>query len=240
VLQKAKPTVKETLAGPYNLVVGFNCREDGDCNASGDLYVDSNIIFNFDANETGLTFQSNCTNPSYILQNISVYGLKVTACLNISFGTNTEASCVVTEGNQVLEIMNLQIDLCNHMVGQIRWEITNIPEVTTSATETSTKTEVTTETKTTTEVQRAFETEATTNSVAVTDTNITTESITTTEPEATEQSETTIKPEATTKPETVTETGITEPETAIEPQFFSSRNSSCFSDQNSKKSPRGG
>jgi hypothetical protein len=176
LLQKANLTVEATLKGSYNLVVGLNCSENGDCNASGDLYVDSNIIFNFSADGLGLGIQSNCTEqPPYILQNISVYGLKVTACLNISVYTNTEASCTVTEGNQVLEITNLQIDLCK--VGRISWEVTNKTQPTTtratpttSATETSTKTEVTTET---TETQTEVETEASTEPESATGTGTT-------------------------------------------------------------------
>ncbi|KDR11840.1 Lysosomal alpha-glucosidase [Zootermopsis nevadensis] len=152
-VQKAKPTVSETLSGPYNLVVGLKCNENGTCSAFGDLTVDSNIKFTFSATERELSFQSVCVNTtsSSTLENISVYGLNMTACLNVSSSFNTGASCAVAEGNQILEITDLQLDLCSKGDGQIHWEVTDIPQSTTTIKpETSTiNPETTTKPKTT-------------------------------------------------------------------------------------------
>jgi hypothetical protein len=139
LLQKAKPTVNETLSGPYNLVVGLNCDKDGTCSASGNLTVDSHTKFAFNASEHELHFQSDCINTtsSPILENITVYGLNVTACLNISTDHSTGARCNVIEENQVLEIKNLQLDLCSTENGQIQWEVTDIPQSTTIGSTTS-------------------------------------------------------------------------------------------------------
>ncbi|PNF28753.1 hypothetical protein B7P43_G07783, partial [Cryptotermes secundus] len=173
--QKAQPTVEATLAGSYSLVVGLNCREDGACNAAGDLYVNSNITFNFHANESGLDFQSNCTNPSSsILQNISVYGLNVTACFRVSVGPNTEASCTVTEENQVLEITNLELDLCNATAGRIQWEVIDITQTTTITTSTSVTSAPTIEIETTPKTEANTKPETTTKSEGATESETTT------------------------------------------------------------------
>jgi hypothetical protein len=138
LLQKAKPTVKETLSGPYNLVVGLKCHEDGMCSAIGELHMDNHIEFTFNASGCGLDFHIACNNTSSstTLQNVTVYGLNMTACLAISADKN-EASCTVIEGNQVLEIRDLQLDLCSNGGMQIEWGSYQCSALTTTELETT-------------------------------------------------------------------------------------------------------
>lgn len=124
--QKANMTVDKTLAGPYKLVVGLQCAEDGSCSANGSLYrhlQDSQINVTFTANETGLAFNGSCSD--LILQDVSVYGLKMTASLNtcIIVSPNDGANCTAKEENGVIEINDLQLDLCIPEGGVIEWKI---------------------------------------------------------------------------------------------------------------------
>jgi hypothetical protein len=124
LLQKANMTVDKTLAGPYKLVVGLQCAEDGSCSANGSLYrhlQDSQINVTFTANETGLAFNGSCSD--LILQDVSVYGM--TASLNtcIIVSPNDGAKCKVKEENGVIEIKDLQLDLCIPEGGVIEWKI---------------------------------------------------------------------------------------------------------------------
>jgi hypothetical protein len=107
-------------------VIALRCLEDGSCSASGNLYrdlKDSQINVTFTANETGLAFSGSCSNV--ILQDVSVYGLQVTASLNtcVIVSPDTQANCTVKEENGVIEIYDLQRDLCISEGGVIEWKI---------------------------------------------------------------------------------------------------------------------
>ena len=127
LLQEAKLTVDETLAGPYSLVVGLQCGKDGACYAKGSLYRQtegSQINLTFTANETGLAFNGSCSNV--ILQDVSVYGLNVSldtcpTCNVVS--STTKANCTVKEVNGVIKIEDLQLELCGPDGGTIEWRI---------------------------------------------------------------------------------------------------------------------
>ena len=123
LLQKADLTVDKTLAGPYNLVVGLRCSEDGTCSASGSLYKGSEAPQNkltFTAFETVLIINGSCS--SCILQNVSVYGLRapMTSCTIVT--ANNGAKCIVKEEKGVIEINGLQLDLSNLENFTIEWE----------------------------------------------------------------------------------------------------------------------
>jgi hypothetical protein len=126
LLQKAELTVDKTLEGPYNLVVGLRCSQNGTCSANGNLYRDfqgSHINVTFTANEKELAFIGSCSNLT--LQDVSVYGLEVKAYWNncTVVSSKTGASCSVTEEDGVIEISNLILDLCLPEGGKIEWKI---------------------------------------------------------------------------------------------------------------------
>jgi hypothetical protein len=122
LLQKPKPTVDKTLAGPYNLVVGLQCIEDGNCSANGVLYRDSEdpqIGITFTANETTLVINGLC--PNCTLQNVSVYGLRasMTNCAIVT--ADIGANCTVKEEKGVIEINDLELDISDSKNYTIEW-----------------------------------------------------------------------------------------------------------------------
>ena len=122
MLQTANLTVDKTLASPYNLVVGLQCEEDGNCSASGSLYMVSEGLernITFTANENKLDIDGFCSNC--ILQNVSVYGLSdtVTKCVV----TPIWANCITKEEKGVIEIYDLKLNLSNSGNFTIDWEL---------------------------------------------------------------------------------------------------------------------
>jgi hypothetical protein len=122
LLQKVEMTVDKTLAGAYNLAVGLRCTEDGDCSASGSLYIDSEgsqTNLTFTANETRLFINSSCS--KCILQNVSVYGLKdsIETCIIVS--PYEDSKCIVKEEKGVIEISDLKLDLSTSENNIIQW-----------------------------------------------------------------------------------------------------------------------
>jgi hypothetical protein len=189
LLQKADLTVDKTLAGPYNLVVGLRCREDGACSANGRLYrysKDSQIELTFTAYEKGLDIYGSCA--SCILQNVSVYGLGDNMAFCTIDSPNSGAKCTVKKESRVIEINDLQLDLSNSDSCTIKWNIgTEEPETEPPGTDVTEQT-VTDVTETEQTVTDVTETEQTVTDVTETEQTVT--DVTETEQTVTDVTET--------------------------------------------------
>lgn len=112
LLQKAQLTVDKTLPGPYDLVAGLLCGEDGICSARVRLYRDSEYLnFTVTANETAVVIEGSCSECT--VGTLWVYGRRFSSMKHTIVSPKIGANCTVKERNGVLEINDLQLDLSN-------------------------------------------------------------------------------------------------------------------------------
>ncbi|KAJ4441055.1 hypothetical protein ANN_10905, partial [Periplaneta americana] len=202
-VQEPKVIVRETLSSPYTLLVALKCTVSNRCDASGSLYVDSDLDFSFTATEQGVEIQSSCNDStsSPILDAVTVYGLDGIGCDSVNIVNGSAMPCFLKD--QVLKITDMNLQLCNREGIIMEWNLTNIPESTTLKTTAPTTIPSTSD--------DTIDSENTDDST--TDTAPSTTSPETTDDSATDTGPSTISPETTDDSTTDTAPSTTNPET---------------------------